>query len=1104
MAAGTLDLSGTNSYTGNTVVAQGTLALTGGGSISSSANVVVSNATFDVSGAAKAPTLGNLNMINGVINVGSNTVNVSGLNLGGSSNTINVVALPAIVFASTNVVYYPTNITLIQSANGINGYNFVLGSLPAASPSYTGILSENGNAVVLTLTSGPLPGPVVQATVRFSSANSVPINPAYCGLSYEKSELTHSLFVSTDTSMVKLFGQIKAPAVLRVGGNSADTTCWGGLSNKTPITAAQVTAFAGFVNALPTNWTVLYGINLVHNNATNCAAEAAYAANALGSRLLGFEIGNESDMYTGYTYSQFASKWRVLAAAITNAVPGWAMTNHGNGWIFEGPDTSYETDTTTLPFCTSAAGVASVVSQHYDRGNGGSTNSTMSLLLSKDTNLPGLVTNIVAHANAAKIPGGFRNSETESFYNNGAPGVSDAYGSGLWTLDDMFTAALYGCQGVNFHGGGLAKNDPYTPIADNGSAPVQAMPGFYGIKLFSLMLPGNVVPGTVTLASNINFTAYGVQQTNGAISALLNNKDTTNYVQVTLNLGSNVVAAQLMEFAGSSLGSTNQGGYTLGGAAISAGGNWAGGFQAVLSARNGGTNGLLTLTVPPISAIFLSPELEGTNVLQANDAPGASSWTASTNWTDGLAPHGGANYFALTNLLRSPTNGSSVTFAGDSLTIGPSVPGNTSFRLELNAPGGTYIINNCTNAGGIIDAGISNGTNYLSGAKWFIAAPSSFGLAVDNTRAIVLTNLNLSGSFTLSNGIANPAGGLGTITYAGNATHFTGPVVTSLGTTLQAYSQTNLGGNPASFNAAQFVLDNGIFQPLASMALSNANSGVTINPGGGTFNVGSGVSLVIANPISGNGGITNQGGGILVFSGTDNCTGPTMINAGTLALSGNGGLSGSAIITVAGGATLDVSALNSTFTLAAGQTLSNSAANAVISGTNHPGGGTVSLSYDGVNPSFIITNGGMTLSGSTVFKVKNTGTQLSAGGRYKIIARAATGNVGLVAGPVPASVTVGGNGAANAAALQITGGELYLNVAPNLPDTGTNILFSVSGNQFNLTWPSNYIGWLLQSNSASLANTSYWFAVPGSTATNCVQITIDTSKKNVFYRMVFP
>jgi hypothetical protein len=93
---------------------------------------------------------------------------------------------------------------------------------------------------------------VVKATVSFSSANSgIKLNPAFCGLSYEKSQLTKSLFVATNTALINMFGQI-APAVLRIGGNSVDTTCWGGLSNRKAITSAQVNAFAGFVKALPT------------------------------------------------------------------------------------------------------------------------------------------------------------------------------------------------------------------------------------------------------------------------------------------------------------------------------------------------------------------------------------------------------------------------------------------------------------------------------------------------------------------------------------------------------------------------------------------------------------------------------------------------------------------------------------------------------------------------------------------------------------------------------------------------------------------------------------------------------------------------------------
>ena len=125
-----------------------------------------------------------------------------------------------------------------------------------------------------------------------------------------------------------------------------------------------------------------------------------------------------------------------------------------------------------------------------------------------------------------------------------------------------------------------------------------------------------------------------------AICALLNNKETNDDVQVTINLGPNVTAAQMIELTGPALDSTN--GYTLGGAAINADGSWTGGVQSVIPA----TNGQLTVTVPPISAVLLNPVVtEGTNVLLANDAIGTSSWTGSTNWSDGLAPHAGANYF---------------------------------------------------------------------------------------------------------------------------------------------------------------------------------------------------------------------------------------------------------------------------------------------------------------------------------------------------------------------------------------------------------------------------------------------------------------------------
>lgn len=474
------------------------------------------------------------------------------------------------------------------------------------------------------LSSGaPVNGGEVHATVSFPPTNTgLPLNPAFVGLSYEKENLTRNFFVSNNVALVKMFSQI-GPAVLRIGGGSADTTCWGGISNLPPVTKSDVDAFADFIKALPTNWSVIYGINFSVNNPTNCAAEAAYVANALRSRLLGFEIGNEPEAYAGngirsksFTYSDFLSQWRPLAAGVTNSVPGWAITNGGNGWTLTGPASGGNTNY-TISFAGDETGVISLLTQHYYRAagptrhrhsprfanqhyhrTGTSLAKAMQLLLQPDPELAFTVSNVVSAAAAAHLPLGFHMDECGSYSHGGLRGVSDAYGAALWSLDFMFTLALNGCQGVNFHGGGRS---PYTPLLDNGKTVLQARPEFYGLKMFSLVPQGNVVSAVIVLASNINFTAYGVRQANGRISALLNNKETNDTVAASVDLGPGVTGAQLIELTGSALSSTN--GYTIGGAPITPDGSWNGGVQAVLSA----TNGQLTVDVPPITAILLKP-----------------------------------------------------------------------------------------------------------------------------------------------------------------------------------------------------------------------------------------------------------------------------------------------------------------------------------------------------------------------------------------------------------------------------------------------------------------------------------------------------------------
>ncbi|HEV2331021.1 MAG TPA: glycosyl hydrolase family 79 C-terminal domain-containing protein [Verrucomicrobiae bacterium] len=439
----------------------------------------------------------------------------------------------------------------------------------------------------------------INATVSFSPANAgLPLNPAFGGLSYEKSKMTTiGFFYPTNTALINLFSMI-GPVVLRIGGGTVDTTGWGGISNTYPITASEVDYLAGFMKALPTNWSVIYGINLLSNTPANCAAEAAYVANALGPRLLGFQIGNEPEY--GFTqYSAYLARWRPMAAAITNAVPGWAVTNGGNGWTFSGADGGQgQLAAFTDPFASDESGIVSMVTQHYYRA-GPSTNDTMQFLFQPDSFLVQLATNIVTAA-AGHCPLGARIDETGSYSAGGVANVSNAFGAALWSLDFMFTAALNGLQGVNFHGGGQS---PYSPIVDNGTTVTLVGPEFYALKMLSLIPPGNVIPAMVTPASNTNFTAYGVRQAGGAISVVLNNKDTSDTEAVSVNLGQYVTGAQLIELTGPTLYTID--GYTLGGATINPDGSWNGGVQAVLTA----TNGQLTVIVPPICAFLLRPIL---------------------------------------------------------------------------------------------------------------------------------------------------------------------------------------------------------------------------------------------------------------------------------------------------------------------------------------------------------------------------------------------------------------------------------------------------------------------------------------------------------------
>jgi len=280
--------------------------------------------------------------------------------------------------------------------------------------------------------------------------------------------------------------------------------------------------------------------------------------------------------------------------------------------------------------------------------------------------------------------------------------------------------------------------------------------------------------------------------------------------------------------------------------------------------------------------------------------------------------------------------------------------------------------------------------------------------------------------------------------------------------------------------------------------------------------------LDISGCIAGPGSLVKTGAGSLVLDSTNIYTGNTVISAGTLALSEPGSISNSAVLNLAGGATLDVMArADQTLTLNAGQTLmGNGGLNGIL----------VSLPGSTVAPgaplgTLTVTNN-ITLGGNLLVGLDRTHTPTSAklasdlgtityGGTLSVTNIGPALQVGNSFQLFPSAVTAftaislashDGNGKLYTwnNKVAVDGSIQVLTVQNAVNTTPTNITFAVVGNTLKLSWPSDHLGWTLITNAVGLAATNVWFPYPGSAQFTNVTLTFDSAKTNVFYRMVYP
>jgi len=430
-------------------------------------------------------------------------------------------------------------------------------------------------------------GPITNATVNVTNAVTGVIGPAFAGLSYEKSQMANPFFSPENSDAIGLFKLI-GPSLLRIGGNSVDETTWtpnGKGRTSGQVAPSDIDALAGFLKA--TGWQVLYGTNLAQSTPALAASEIAYAVQSLGSYLYGIEIGNEVDLYAGkyfpstWGFSDYLALWQSFVAAIRAQSPNVPLT---------GPVAADNISGFVAPFAKAEGRSVILLSSHYYRGNGQSASSTVELLVSPDPDIVKQCAEMLAISQSVDVP--YRIAETNSFYNGGAPNVSDSYASALWVIDHLFANAANGSQGINLHGGGDSTG--YTPIADSGGVVVGARPEFYGVTFFTLAGPGLLQQTTIN-ANGLNATAYAIRAQNGAYSIIVNNKDETQNLNVTLAPELLAASAQMIQLTGPALDATT--GITIQGATIQPDGSFSPGAPTPLSSQS--------FYVSPLSAVLV-------------------------------------------------------------------------------------------------------------------------------------------------------------------------------------------------------------------------------------------------------------------------------------------------------------------------------------------------------------------------------------------------------------------------------------------------------------------------------------------------------------------
>lgn len=424
----------------------------------------------------------------------------------------------------------------------------------------------------------------------------------FAGLGYEiSSAAIPGLLSPANQKYIRMVRTLGARGVVRIGGNTSDYSSFesdGKLVSSpkaTVVNSKSLDQLGRFLDA--TDWKLIWGLNLGSGTEQQAVQEAQAVSAAAGDKLLAFEIGNEPDLFiheghrpAWYDYAQYIREYRRFKTAIRAKLPSAP---------FAGPDVARATDW-AVRFAQDEGHDLKLLTHHYYRGGARNLHSSLDELLAPDPHLGRILEEMRAASCKAGIP--YRIVETNSFSGGGKPGVSDTFGSALWTLNYMFTLASHGAAGLNLETGinQLDFISPYSPIMDDLHQHYTAAPDYYGMLAFAPVAGGELL-GLDYNTAGLNATAYAVRHS-GKLLVTIINKERARAAQTHIAAGKRFLHGSVLRLTGPSLKSRT--GTVLGGTPLDESGNWRATREEPVKPKNGE----FILPVPAASAAVVTLE----------------------------------------------------------------------------------------------------------------------------------------------------------------------------------------------------------------------------------------------------------------------------------------------------------------------------------------------------------------------------------------------------------------------------------------------------------------------------------------------------------------